>query len=342
MTDHALPSTRPTLPWPPSLWLAILLALLIATCLLAAVVGAVGVPLSSLLAGMTGQRGEDAELARTVLLQIRLPRIALAIGCGVALAVSGCVMQSLFRNPLADPGLLGVSSGAALGATVTIALGFAGVYTLPFAAFVGALGSTSLVMLIGKLQPNRGSLALLLAGIAVNAINTSMMGTFTYMAGDEALRSIVFWSLGSLGGATWQSAALLMPAALLLAGFILHDWRALNALLLGEAEAWHAGFDVPRIRRRLVLLVALLVGIAVALCGAIGFVGLVVPHLMRLLLGGNHRWLLPASALAGAMLLLFADAVARTVIAPAELPIGLLTSLIGGPFFLWLMVKGNR
>nr|WP_184039683.1 iron ABC transporter permease [Chitinivorax tropicus] len=310
--------------------------------LVSALVGAVGLSPSSLLAGLFGQTGDEAKMARTVLLQIRLPRIALGIGCGVALAVAGCVMQSMFRNPLADPGLLGVSSGAALGATTVIALGVAGLYALPVAAFGGALLATGLVMLIGRLQPHRGSLALLLAGIAINAINSSLIGTLTYIAGDEALRSIVFWSLGSLGGATWQGALWLLPASLVLTGWVLRDWRALNAFLLGEAEAWHAGFDVIRIRRRLILLVALLVGVAVAWCGAIGFVGLVVPHLMRLLLGANHRWLLPASALSGAILLVLADTVARTVISPAELPIGLLTSLIGGPFFLWLMIKGQR
>ena len=284
-----------------------------------------------------------------VLREIRLPRTLLAILVGGSLAASGAVMQGLFRNPLADPGLLGVSAGAALGAVAVIVLGgsalprlLSGWAALPLAAFGGSLAATVLVYRLGRVQGRTEVATMLLAGIAINAIAVAATSALTYLASEQRLRGLVFWSMGSLGSAEWST---LLPGALvMLAGMVLLPLfaPALNALLLGEAEASHLGFEVERIKVFLILLVALVVGAAVSLSGIIGFVGLVVPHLLRLAVGPDHRLLLPASALGGALLLLCADLLARTLIAPAELPIGILTALLGGPFFLWLLLRWRR
>ena len=287
-----------------------------------------------------------------VLVSIRVPRIILGIIVGAGLAVSGAAMQGLFRNPLADPALIGVSSGAALAAVLVIVLGTTvfgavigplGQAAIPLAAFIGGFGITLLVYRLSRLGGATDVANLLLAGIAINAIAGAATGLVTYMADDQQLRTLTFWAMGSLGGATWHQIGVAMP--FLLAGMIgipLYA-RALNVLLLGEAEAGHLGFPVERLKQVMILLVALAVGASVALTGVIGFVGLMVPHLLRLWTGPDHRLLLPGSALLGASLLLVADLLARTLVAPAELPIGIITTLVGGPFFLWLLIrKRNR
>ena len=285
-----------------------------------------------------------------ILLSIRLPRVLLGMLIGGGLAVSGAVMQGLFRNPLADPGLVGVSSGAAVAAVATIvlgttALGFAtralGPFVLSIAAFAGAAVTTLLVYRLALVHGSVSVSTMLLAGIAVNAVAGAVTGIFTFVADDAQLRSLTFWSLGSLGGATWTAVAAAAPLIGLATLAMLRYARPINALLLGEAEAGHLGFDVDRLKRSTIVLVALAVGAAVAMAGIIGFVGLVVPHLLRLALGPDHRYLLPGAALLGASLLLGADLIARTLVAPAELPIGIVTAILGGPFFMYL-VRRNR
>jgi iron complex transport system permease protein len=287
--------------------------------------------------------------AELILAQIRMPRTLLGLAVGMVLALCGVAMQGLFRNPLADPGLVGVSSGAALGAAVAIVGGaaFGGLpeafapYLLSVCAFVGGLLVTALVYRLGRRDGQTNVATMLLAGIALTALAGAAIGLFTYLADDATLRTLTFWNLGSLNGASYARLWPLLLATLAVALWLPRRARALNALLLGESEARHLGFDVERLKRELVFCTALGVGAAVAAAGLIGFIGLVVPHLMRLLVGPDHRLLLPASALAGASLLLLADLVARLALAPAELPIGIVTALIGAPFFIYLLARGR-
>jgi iron complex transport system permease protein len=265
------------------------------------------------------------------------------------LALSGVAMQGLFRNPLADPGLVGVSGGAALGAAVAIVGGslLGGLppaiepYLLSVCAFVGGLIVTAVVYRFGRSDGQTNVATMLLAGVAMTAMAGAGVGLFTYLADDATLRTLTFWNLGSLNGASYPRLWPLLIVAVGVALWLPRRAAALNALLLGESEARHLGFNVERIKLELVLCTALGVGAAVAAAGLIGFIGLVVPHLMRLLVGPDHRVLLPASLLAGASLLLLADLVARLLLAPAELPIGIVTALIGAPFFLYLLVRGR-
>lgn len=292
---------------------------------------------------LTGRamHGDDA-----VVLMLRAPRVLMASLVGAALACSGATMQGLFRNPLVEPGLVGVSAGAALGAIGMIVLGGSVLASLPVvlasfgvagAAFGAGLLATALVYLIGSRRP--GIATLLLAGVAINAIAMAGVGALTFVADEHQLRDLSFWTLGSLGGTSWSRLAAVAPLMLLPLCLLPRHAAALNALLLGEREAALLGFDPRRLRRQLVTLAALATSAAVAMCGVIGFVGLLVPHVMRMVWGPDHRILLPASALAGAILLIGADAVARVVVAPAELPIGVITALLGGPFFLWLLLR---
>jgi iron complex transport system permease protein len=348
---NAVPLRRPSFRTPSGhfragWFLALLAGLLLAVNLAAFGLGAMPVGWRELLALPGNPLGLDADVseqALAVLLQIRLPRIVLALLAGAGLAVSGAALQALFRNPLADPGLLGISSGAALGAGLMIVAAPAGFaaglrgLAVPLAAFAGALAATAAVLLLAGRQARWAPSATLLAGIAVNALAGAGIGLLSYLADDAALRNFTFWTLGSLASATWP---VLLPVALLAVpalGLLLKRAAALNVLLLGEAEAGHLGLDVRRLKAQVIALAALAVGALTALTGIIGFLGLVAPHLVRLCIGPDHRALLPGAALAGALLLGAADLGARTLAAPAELPIGLLTALIGGPFFLWLL-----
>ncbi len=328
-----------------------LMALLLAVVVLGLGIGAVAITPGQTLAILGAQVGialpwEFTAQQQAVLLTIRAPRILLGVLVGAGLAASGAALQGLFRNPLADPGLIGVSSGAALAAVAVIVLGVPplalasgglGLYALPLAAFGGGLLATLLVAWLA----NHGGYAqlgtLLLAGIAINALAGAGTGLLTYLADDEQLRTLTFWSLGSLGGATWREVAAIAPPIGFALALIAWRARVLNALLLGDREAGHLGFAVERTKRILIVAAALAVGSAVAVAGIIGFVGLVVPHLLRLAQGPDHRFLLPGSALLGAALLVCADLLARTVVVPSELPIGIVTALLGGPFFLWLL-----
>jgi len=285
-----------------------------------------------------------------ILLDIRLPRLALGVLVGAALAVSGAVMQGLFRNPLADPGLVGVGAGAGLGAITAIVLGTLlpialqdalSYYLVPVAAFFGGWATTLLLYRISTSRGRTSVAVMLLGGIALGALAGAVSGVLIYMADDAQLRDLTFWGLGSLAGATWGKVAVAGPLiglALAAAPFLA---RALNGLALGEGPAAHLGIPVQRMKNIAILTVAAATGAAVAVSGGIGFVGIVVPHLLRMLIGPDHRFLLPCSALLGATLLIAADMVSRTVIAPAELPIGIVTATLGGPFFLWILLR-NR
>ncbi|MDF8360989.1 FecCD family ABC transporter permease [Achromobacter anxifer] len=320
--------------------LLLLGAALAAATLAASSSGAVRIPLAELPALLWGQPAPGSELWRNVLIDIRLPRVLFALVAGAALAVSGAAMQALFRNPLAEPGLIGISAGGALGAVGAIVLTSGGFWILAPAAFAGSLLATFCAYVLGRRVP--GVAGLLLAGIAINAVAGSLIGLFTFVANDAQLRDLTFWSMGSLAGANWTLLAFLGPWVLLMSLWLMGQWRVMNALLLGEREAQHLGYALKRVRAQLVLACALMIGPLVAATGGIAFVGLVVPHLVRMTLGANHRWLLPACVMGGALALVLADWLSRIAVVPAELPIGLVTSLVGGPFFLWLLARGRR
>lgn len=281
-----------------------------------------------------------------VLFEIRIPRVLLAAFVGASLGISGASLQGLFRNPLADPGLIGVSAGAALGASFVIVVGSSffpefifGTFILPFSAIIGASFVISLLYIFTQGFGYQGITYMLLVGIAVNAFASVGIGILTYISTDSELRGLTFWTMGSFGGSSWQ---LIMPALIIISLTVL--WlipssRKLDLLQLGEPEAYRLGVDVRRLKFKVIISSAVIVGLSVSLSGMIGFVGLVVPHLVRLLGGVNHNYLLPGSALLGASLMMGADLLSRILIQPAELPVGLITSGIGAPFFLWLIFR---
>lgn len=285
-----------------------------------------------------------------ILDSLRLPRIVRAIVIGAGLGLAGAVMQSLFRNPIADPGIIGVSASAALGAVAMIVAGHiilgsyyavVGPYGVPVAAFVGAVVATALIRILSRQDGHTNAAIMLLIGVAINAIAFAGVGVFTYMADDAQLRSLTFWQMGALSGnGPADTPALIIMA--LGAGYLVSLGTSLNLFLLGEAEARHLGVEVERLKRRATVVTALVVGAAVAVSGIIGFVGLVAPHLVRLVTGPDNRYVLPASAICGAAILTGADAVARIVVLPAELPIGLVTGIVGGPFFLGLLMREKK
>ena len=285
---------------------------------------------------------------QSIVEQLRFPRVLLAGLVGAALAISGAALQGLFRNPLADPGLLGVSASAALAAVGAIVfsrflLGALApgweAWLVPGSAFLGALAGTLLIYRLGRSSGQVDVPLMLLLGVAVNAVAGAGIGLMAYLAEDQALRTLTFWGLGSFGAASWGQVGLMVLAIAGAALTLLATARSLDVFTLGESEAGHLGVDVDALKRRVILATALATGAAVAVAGMIGFVGLVVPHLLRLLMGPGHRLLLPASALLGASLLVGADMVSRSLVAPAELPVGFVTALIGGPVFFWLLLR---
>jgi iron complex transport system permease protein len=295
-------------------------------------------------AGIPNPWAPADQVIESTLWVVRFPRIAMAITVGAALAAAGAVMQAIFGNPLAEPGVVGVSSGAALGAATAIVLGLAafgeGLVALP--AFVGGLLATLLVYLVSRANGRTEVVTLLLTGIAVNAFAGAGLAFVLFSASAANREQIIFWQLGSLGGSLWREV--LVVAAVAIPGIIVAALlgRRYDVLALGERNARHLGIDVERLRLISIVVVALLTGVAVAFVGIIAFVGLVVPHVVRMLLGPAHRSLIVASALGGAVLMVFADLLARTVVPGAELPIGLLTSLVGGPFFFFLLWRQRR
>lgn len=330
-----------------SFWLLGLLALV---SVLSLTYGASGTSLWSVLSDILAGR-ELAHVDKIILLDIRLPRLVMGICVGAALAVSGAVMQGLFRNPLADPGIVGVSAGAGLGAITAIVLGgllpvalqdWAGSYLVSVAAFLGAWGSTLLLYRVATRRGQTSVATMLLAGIALGALAGAISGVLVYKADDSQLRDLTFWQMGSLAGATWFKVFTAGPViilSLLVAPFLA---RGLNGLALGEAAAAHIGIPVQKTKNAAILVVAAATGAAVAASGGIGFVGIVVPHILRLASGPDHQMLLPNSALLGASLLLAADVLSRTIIAPAELPIGIVTAIFGAPVFLWILLSRRR
>ncbi|WP_313774122.1 iron ABC transporter permease [Enterobacter huaxiensis] len=317
-----------------SLWL--LAALLAVMTLMATGFGALRLPVSLLW-------NHSDEALRQIWLNIRLPRVLLALAIGGSLALAGCVMQGLFRNPLADPGLLGISSGAALAVALWVVVplslpALVMLYAPMLTAFIGALAATFVIFLLSQ-QSGSSLSRLLLVGIAINALCGAAVGVLSWVSNDAQLRQLSLWGMGSLGQAQWST---LLAVVSLMIPTVLVIWRlasTLNLLQLGDEEAHYLGVDVAVVQRILLLCSALLVAAAVAVSGVIGFVGLVVPHLIRMWLGSDHRGAIPGSVLAGAFLLLVADTAARTLVAPAEMPVGLLTSILGAPWFLWLIFR---
>lgn len=298
--------------------------------------GGVGLHVDLPLDSVTGPRHPQGDAA---LWQVRFPRIALAVVVGAALAVAGALMQGVFGNPLAEPAIIGVSPGAAVGASLAIVTGIdvLGTWTVPVAAFLAALATTLLVYSLSRSGGRTEAITLILTGVAVTAIASAVVAFNTFIASPTAREQIVFWQLGSLNGARWQAVAVVTPFVVVGIVVSLLLARRLDLLALGDRSARHLGVNVERLRVVAIVVIALLVGAGVAFAGVIAFVGLVVPHLVRLVAGPGHRLLLPASALGGALLLTVADLVARTAIPFADLPLGMLTSVVGGPFFLWLM-----
>ncbi|RLU01182.1 FecCD family ABC transporter permease [Ketobacter sp.] len=327
----------------------LLLLLLLGSFILSLSLGSMTVATGSLVEVLLGRLSGDVVTgtADMVIWQIRMPRVCLSILVGACLAMSGAMVQGLFRNPLADPSLIGVSGGAAVGAALAIVLGgswswFAPDWNLPLFAFMGGALVTALVYRLGVGPLGTSVATMLLAGVAINAMTSACISYLATTAEDVRLRNLVYWLMGSFNVASWQKVSWVAPFALLSLLMIPFLWKGLNALLLGESEARHLGIQVERLRRRVIILAALAVGVSVASVGVIGFVGLVVPHIVRLMLGPDHRWLLTGSALLGAALLSLADLAARLVVEPLELPVGVLTAALGAPFFLFLVVQRRR
>lgn len=305
----------------------------------AAAFGAVNIGPAELWKLLSGS-SQAPEIHRAVFWDIRVPRVLLAALVGASLAMAGAGIQGVFRNPLADPALIGVSAGAALGAVVSFFLGWQGLLSgwfLPLAAFSGGLCAVSVLVVFNGGFAAGGTAKLILAGVALNAMLGSLLGFFLFSASDDALRSMTFWTLGSCASAQWAQVWLL-PVFLVPGMWLLwRNARSLDALQFGEEQAAHLGVCVARVRRETILAAALLAGAATAFAGVIGFIGLVAPHMARLLLGARHRLVLPGAFFLGAALLVLADLGARTLASPAELAVGILTAAIGGPFFLFLL-----
>jgi iron complex transport system permease protein len=315
--------------------------------------GAFRIPIGNVIGILTGSLGlgtfDFSEQQSNVLLQIRLPRIFLAILVGGGLGVTGAALQGLFRNPLVEPGLIGVSSGGALFAVIFIVFGsslpflaYFGGIGLPLFAFLGGLINTFLVYKMGSSSGKTDISMLILAGVALNALSFALIGLVIFYADDAAMRNFTFWSLGDVGGANWNK---ILIAFLLISGpsfLVISQYKNLNALSIGENEAFHMGVDIQKVKYILLFCSAMIVGTAVSLTGTIGFVGLIVPHVIRMKFGADHRLVLPGSFLLGACLLTCADLLARTIVMPSELPIGIITAIIGAPFFIWLIINVKK
>lgn len=283
--------------------------------------------------------------------KIRMPRVVMAILIGSILAVSGTCLQGVFKNPLATPDLIGVTAGATLMAAIVIVLGafirafipeFLHFSLISIGAFIGALGSIALVYSISSTDGRTNIVVMLLAGVAISSLGFALVGFMTYLAKDDQLRDLTFWNLGSLGAATWTKNAILLVVMTASYSYLITKGKALNAMMLGEKDAEHLGIRVERIKRMTVLLVALMVGTCVAFSGSIGFVGLIVPYILRLVFKSNYTVILPLSAVWGSILLLGADTISRTLVAPAELPIGILTALMGAPVFIAILIRYKK
>lgn len=334
------------------LFFPVLVALLVITLLFAIAFGAVSIRVSEMFLAIQhyfSGKGPQG-IYESVFIQIRLPRVLLCAITGAILAVSGVLMQGLFRNPIVEPGLAGTSAGAAFGASVVFVLSgtmspslkvFASTFLVPLMAFAGGLLATFLVYMLAKSSRRISIISLLLIGIAVNALAMSGTGFMSYIARDPQARSITFWNLGTFAGANWLQVWVTGSVAAIIFIFSFRYSKQLNALLLGEEEASYLGVDTDKLKRRVMILNTVMVSIATAFVGVISFMGLIVPHLIRLLIGSDNKRLLPASMITGAMLLVLADMGARLLLAPAEVPIGIITSLVGAPVFILLLKRFN-
>ena len=334
----------------------VLLTILLLLSIIAALrIGAVDLSFADIgqivLNGLGLSQATVDPVSQGLFLQIRLPRVLLCATVGAGLSVSGVLMQALFRNPIVEPGLAGTSSGAAFGAALVFVLGkninwaftdALGLFLLPVVAFVFAFLATLLVYRIASVSGKLNVATLILAGIAVNALATGGTGFLSYIARDPQARSITFWNLGTFAGADWTQVALVFPITVLGILLALRFTKALNVLILGEDEVRHLGYNIDRLKIRVLLLNTLLVAIGTAMVGVISFVGLVVPHLLRLLKTSDNRFLVIASALLGGSLLTVADTMARRLVAPAEFPIGVITAVVGAPVFIGLLVRNAR
>ncbi len=286
-----------------------------------------------------------------VFFQLRLPRIVMAILIGSALAVSGSSIQGVFKNPLATPSLIGITSGASLFAAISIVLGhllkpflpeFVRFSLISIMAFLGAILTMIFVYRVSTTQHKTNVLIMLLAGVAISALAGAITGFLTYLTNDEQLRDLTFWTLGSLGGATWTKNLILLVVILTSYFFLMNKGKALNAMMLGEQDAIHLGIPIEKVKKQIIVLTALMVGTSVSFAGAIGFVGLIVPYILRLTLSSDYQVILPLSAIVGGILLLGADTISRTIVAPAEMPIGVLTAFLGAPVFIAILIRFKR
>jgi len=285
------------------------------------------------------------EQVLVIVTRIRLPRIFLSIFVGIALAAAGVIFQGIFRNPMADPYIIGVSAGASFGATLGL-LVVTGIRVLNFSAtsifaFIGAIGVTFLVYNISKVSKQVSVVTLLLAGVALSAL-FSAINSFILMFRSHDLAKVVFWILGGLTAASWQQFILIAPIILVLVVIASFFMKDLNLISLGEERSTQLGVETEKVKKILMILASLIAAAAVSVSGIIGFVGLITPHIMRILVGPDHRKLLPASAIAGGIVLLFSDTVARTILEPREIPVGIITSILGVPFFLYLLIRAKR
>lgn len=325
-----------------------LLTLLFAAMILALIVGPVNLRFEQMWGAIIG---DGSPMVDTILFDIRAPRMVLGLVVGVSLAMSGASLQGLLRNPLADPGLIGITAGASMAVVFVIVLGDLFVAQLPgyilpvihpVAAFLGGISATSIVLITARIGGQFSVGRLILVGIAITAIANAVIGILVYMSDDQQLRELTFWTMGSLAKSNWKTvvfASILMIVASIL---LLQYRRELDLMQLGERAAFHSGVNVERLKFRVCTLVAVAVGAGVSVAGPIGFVGLVAPHITRLFIRSNHWVLLPISGLVGANIILFADLFVRNAIPPAEIPIGIATAVLGGPFFLWLLLRGKR
>lgn len=307
--------------------------------------------LTEIFKGIIANDSTIAQSDRFVLMDLRLPRITMAVLIGSALAVSGTCLQGMFKNPLATPDLIGITSGASLFAALTIVLGssikpyipeFLHFSLLSIMAFIGALITMILVYRISTSNGKTNVVIMLLSGVAITALGFAITGFLIYISEEEQLRDLTFWNLGSLGGATWTKNAILAVIIAISYFFLINKGKALNAMMLGEKDAQHLGIPVERIKKQIVLLTALMVGTSVAFAGTIGFVGLIVPYILRLIFKSNYHIILPMSAVLGSILLLAADTISRTIAAPSEVPIGILTAFMGAPIFIAILIRNRK
>ncbi len=304
-------------------------------------------PLTVLQGVITGNP-EVSLSEKYVIWDVRMARIVMSILIGSILAVSGTVMQGMFKNPLATPDLIGITAGATLMAAITIVLGsnfkeylpeFIQLSLLSIAAFIGALVTTFAVYRISTTQGKTNVVIMLLSGVAISALGFAVVGFLIYLSKDEQLRDLTFWNLGSLGGSTWTKNGILVVVLILSYWILISKGKALNAMMLGEKDAEHLGIPVERIKKQIVVLTALMVGACVAFSGTIGFVGLIVPYILRLIFKSNYQIILPLAAVMGSILLLVADTFSRTVVAPSEIPIGVITAFLGAPVFIAILIR---